>query len=83
MTYEFIKLNIFAKKNKLTHFFIVHLVKSKNAFGKQQSDIDLAADAIIFKHLRQSGAVYAAASEEQPKVSINCLTNDKISGNHP
>jgi hypothetical protein len=30
----------------------------------------LAADDIIFKHLKASGVVYAAASEEKPRVSI-------------
>merc|ERR1711990_703463 len=44
----------------------VHLLKSKNQFGKLQSDIDLAADEIIFKHLRSSGVVFGAASEEKP-----------------
>lgn len=51
------------------YLFLVHLVTSKNAFGKQQSDIDLAADDIIFKNLEKSGVVYAAASEEKPRVS--------------
>ena len=40
----------------------------KNAFGKQQNSIDLAADQIIFKNLEASGVVYAAASEENPEV---------------
>jgi len=44
-------------------------VTSKNSFGKQQSDIDLAADDIIFKFLKETGVVYAAASEEKPRVS--------------
>lgn len=47
-------------------FVLVNLVQSKNAFGKQQSDIDLEADKIVFKHLEKSGAVFAAASEEKP-----------------
>ena len=49
------------------------MVKSKNSFGKQQSDIDLEADAIIFKYLKECGCVYAAASEENPKVSKKYL----------
>ena len=48
----------------------VHLLKSKNQFGKLQSDIDLAADEIIFKHLKDSGVVFGAASEEKPTVSF-------------
>ena len=38
--------------------------------GKQQSNIDLKADEIIFKHLKNSGVVYAAASEETPEATI-------------
>lgn len=38
--------------------------------GKQQHDIDLKADEIIFRHLKNSGAVYAAASEETPSLNI-------------
>jgi fructose-1,6-bisphosphatase len=34
-----------------------------------QSDIDLTADDIIFKHLKKSGVVIGAASEEKPYVS--------------
>ena len=49
--------------------YLVHLLKSKNQFGKLQSDIDLAADDIIFKHLKSSGVVFGAASEEKPNVS--------------
>ena len=46
------------------------MVNSKNEFGKVQSDIDLEADKIIFKHLKDSGVVAAAASEESPQVSL-------------
>lgn len=53
----------------LTIQIIVHLLKSKNQFGKLQSDIDIAADDIIFKHLKDSGVVFGAASEEKPAVS--------------
>lgn len=45
----------------------VHLVHSKNPFGKQQSNIDNEADEIIFKHLKAAGVVSAAASEERPQ----------------
>lgn len=48
----------------------MHLLKSKNPFGKQQSDIDLKADDIIFKHLKASGVVYAAVSEERPDKNV-------------
>jgi len=51
---------------KYLRYHSVHLVTSKNAFGKQQNDIDLEADKIIFKHLKASGVVFAAASEESP-----------------
>lgn len=51
-------------------FSKVHLLKSKNQFGKLQSDIDIAADDIIFKHLKESGVVFGAASEEKPTVSF-------------
>ena len=46
------------------------MVTSKNAFGKQQSDIDLEADKIIFKHLKASGVIHAAASEESPQMNV-------------
>ena len=55
-------------------FSKVHLLKSKNQFGKLQSDIDLAADEIIFKHLKESGVVFGAASEEKPTVSFPILS---------
>jgi fructose-1,6-bisphosphatase len=38
-------------------------------FGKTQSDLDIKADEIIFNHLRKSGVVHSAASEEKPFVS--------------
>ena len=43
---------------------------SQNKFGKQQLDIDLKADDIIAKHLKQSGVVYAAISEEHPEQNV-------------
>jgi len=55
---------------KYLRYHSVHKIASKNKFGKQQSDIDLAADDIIFKHLKASGVVHAAASEERPEVTI-------------
>lgn len=45
----------------------VHLVQTKNEFGKVQSDIDLAANDIVAKHLASAGVVFGYASEEQPK----------------
>ena len=44
----------------------VHLVTTKNEFGKVQSDIDLEANEIIIKHLKKSGVIYGCASEESP-----------------
>jgi fructose-1,6-bisphosphatase len=44
----------------------VHLVASKNEFGKVQSDVDLEANEIIIKHLKKSGVIYGCASEESP-----------------
>lgn len=35
------------------------------------NDIDLKADDIIMQHLKKSGVVYQAMSEENPKVSIH------------
>lgn len=63
------------------HLYLVHLVSSKNEFGKIQSDIDLEADKIIFKHLKESGVVAAAASEESPSVSDLTLFNDLLQRN--
>lgn len=42
-----------------------------NPFGKTMNDIDLKADDIIMQHLKKSGVVYQAMSEENPKVSIH------------
>jgi fructose-1,6-bisphosphatase len=39
-----------------------------NQFGKMQSDLDLKTDEIIFNHLKKSGVVHSAASEEKPYV---------------
>lgn len=49
-------------------------VTTQNQFGKIQKDIDLKADEIIFKHLKESGVVYGAISEENPVVNV---LNDK------
>jgi len=46
----------------------VHLLTTKNPFGKQQSDIDLRANKMIFNQMKSSGVVYAAISEESPEV---------------
>lgn len=46
------------------------MVTSKNAFGKQQHDIDIEADKVIFKHLKNSGVVYGCASEESPEKNV-------------
>ena len=51
-------------------YLLVHLVSTKNEFGKQQSDIDLKAEEIILKHLKGSGVVAAAASEETPAKTV-------------
>lgn len=45
-------------------------MSTKNEFGKQQSDIDLKAEEIILKHLKGSGVVAAAASEETPAKTV-------------
>lgn len=68
------------------NFSLVHLIASRNEFGKSQSNIDLEADKIIFKHLKTSGVVFAAASEESPKVNeisedgVYFVTFDPIDG---
>jgi fructose-1,6-bisphosphatase len=54
-------------------FNSAHLLKTKNPFGKQQSDIDLKANEIVFKHMKNSGVIHAAISEETPEVSRNQL----------
>jgi len=50
------------------------LVASKNEFGKIQSDVDLEANEIIMKHLKASGVIYGAASEESPQ--LNKISED-------
>jgi fructose-1,6-bisphosphatase len=55
-------------------------LKTKNPFGKQQSDIDLKANDIVYRHLKLSGVVHAAVSEEGAEVSLPstltvCLEN--------
>ena len=54
---------------KWLRYHSVHLIAQRNEFGKSQSNIDLEADKIIFKHLKTSGVVFAAASEESPKIN--------------
>ena len=64
-------LVFFNKSNRMQIFMFFSIETQtalKNAFGKQQNSIDLAADQIIFKNLEASGVVYAAASEENPEV---------------
>jgi fructose-1,6-bisphosphatase len=39
-----------------------------------QSSIDLKADEVIFNHLKASGVVHSAASEERPYVSIKAIS---------
>eukprot|EP01041_Mallomonas_annulata_P005144 gene5144-10283_t len=46
-------------------------VGSTNAFGDSQLEVDIKTDAIVFDALRESGAVYIAASEESP-AEIEC-----------
>ena len=53
---------------------LVNLVQSRNEFGKLQSDIDLEANAIIIKHLKNANVVFGCASEESPK--FNPITED-------
>jgi fructose-1,6-bisphosphatase len=45
----------------------VNLVALKNEFGKVQSNIDLEANDIIYKHLKTSGVIFGYASEESAK----------------
>lgn len=45
----------------------MHLVQSRNEFGKLQSDIDLEANEIIMRNLKSTGVIFGAASEECPK----------------
>lgn len=39
---------------------------STNAFGDPQLDVDIRTDEILFSHLRDSGVVHTASSEENP-----------------
>ena len=45
-------------------------LSSRNEFGKLQSDIDLEANKIITKHLKNSQVVAACASEEVPEKTV-------------
>uniref|UniRef100_A0A7S3YR17 fructose-bisphosphatase n=1 Tax=Lotharella globosa TaxID=91324 RepID=A0A7S3YR17_9EUKA len=40
---------------------------SQNVFGDEQLAIDLRADALLFKHLKDSGCVSVGSSEEKPQ----------------
>lgn len=55
---------------KWLRYHSVQQVSTRNEFGKQQSDIDLKAEEIIMKHLKNSQVVAAAASEETPTKTI-------------
>lgn len=46
-------------------------VGTQNQFGDHQLDADVKADEVIFRHLRASGLVFVASSEENP-VSVDC-----------
>jgi fructose-1,6-bisphosphatase len=51
----------------LSHYVgIDHL----NEFGEMQLDTDVHTDDMIFKRLKETGVVYAAASEEIPKMNV-------------
>lgn len=52
----------------------VHLVNTRNEFGKRQSDVDLEANDIIARNLKKSGVVFGFASEEMP--NFNPLSED-------
>lgn len=44
---------------------------TQNSFGDHQLDVDIQTDLVIFSHLRRSGVVKVAASEENP-TEIDC-----------
>lgn len=46
-------------------------VGTQNTFGDNQLDVDVKTDAVIFRHLKSSGKVSVAASEENP-MEIDC-----------
>ena len=41
-------------------------ISTQNVFGDLQNEMDIKADNVIFSHLKKSGVVYAAMSEEKP-----------------
>lgn len=41
-----------------------------NEFGEMQLDTDVHTDDLIFARLKETGVVYAAASEEMPKMNV-------------
>ena len=53
----------------------MHQLPQVNQFGKMQSDLDLKTDEIIFSHLKKSGVVHSAASEEKPYVRLSSWDN--------
>jgi sedoheptulose-bisphosphatase len=46
-------------------------VGTRNQFGDHQLDADVKADEVIFRHLRLSGLVHVASSEEKP-AEVDC-----------
>lgn len=49
---------------------------TQTPLGKTKSDIDSKADEIIFTHLKKSGVVHSALSEEKPYVSSPRYSTD-------
>eukprot|EP00008_Paramoeba_atlantica_P011950 CAMPEP_0201491944 /NCGR_PEP_ID=MMETSP0151_2-20130828/31871_1 /ASSEMBLY_ACC=CAM_ASM_000257 /TAXON_ID=200890 /ORGANISM="Paramoeba atlantica, Strain 621/1 / CCAP 1560/9" /LENGTH=324 /DNA_ID=CAMNT_0047878565 /DNA_START=48 /DNA_END=1022 /DNA_ORIENTATION=+ len=45
----------------------IETVGTTNLFGDSQLTIDVVSDKIVFDHLKKSGVVHTAASEESPK----------------
>lgn len=46
-------------------------VGTQNSFGDNQLEVDVKTDEAIFKHLRNSGLVHVASSEESP-TEVDC-----------
>jgi fructose-1,6-bisphosphatase len=53
--------------------FSHEMAGSTNSSGDHQLHIDLETDAAIFRHLRASGVVHVAASEENPVINLSIL----------
>lgn len=79
---------ILDSSNEIQKFLRYHSVQqnlSKNDFGENLSNVDIEANKIILKHLRASGVVYGASSEEMETEVINeeapyFVTFDAIQG---